>query len=62
MKKSSQKYDWGDPAGSIAYMAFSIVPEKQNNKFESIIKTNKGESVHPAGDISEMVAAVTLKK
>ena len=43
-------------------MAVATVPEKQNNKFESKIKTNKGEGVPPAGDIAAMATAVVLKK
>ena len=43
-------------------MAVATVPEKQNNKFESKIKTNKGECVPPAGYIAEMATAVVLKK
>ena len=43
-------------------MAVATVPEKQNNKFESKIKTNKGEGVPLAGDIAEIATAVVLKK
>ena len=36
--------------------------EKKNNKFESIIKTNKKESFPPAGYITAISAAMVLKK
>ena len=43
-------------------MTVSTVPEKHNNKFESIIKTNKGEGVTPYGYIYAIAEAVSLKK
>ena len=44
MKKennTSQKDDRGAPSGGISAMTVATVTEKKNNKFESIIKTNK---------------------
>ena len=61
MKKQnnlSQKDDGGAPSGSIAAIAVATLPEKQNNKFEPIIKTNNRECVPPAGDVAPMTAAV----
>ena len=43
-------------------MAVATVPEKQNNTFESIIKTNEGGSVPPDGDISSMAEVTSVKK
>ena len=43
-------------------LTVATLPEKQNNKFESIIKTNKGEIFPPAGDITAISAAMALKK
>ena len=43
-------------------MAVDAVTENQNNKFESIIKTNEEGGVPPAGDIAAMSATVAEKK
>ena len=43
-------------------LTVATLPEKENNKFESIIKTNKKESVPPAGYITTISAAMALKK
>ena len=43
-------------------MEVSTMPENQNNIFESIIKTNEGGGVPPAGYIAAMSAYVELNK
>ena len=43
-------------------MAVDMVPEKLFHKTESIIKTNKWESVTPDGYIGEIETAVALNK
>ena len=48
--------------GGIADMEFATLPEKENDKFESILKNNKGEILPPAGYISAMEAAEALNK
>ena len=50
----SQKYDGGAPSGGKVLMGVAIVLENKNYKTESIIKTNKGESVPTDGDIDEI--------
>ena len=57
----SQKYDGGAPPGGIAAMIVAMVLERQNYKFELIIRTNEGEIIPPSGDIAEMVASAALK-
>ena len=50
----SQKDDGGATSGGKIPMAVAMVLDKKNIKTESIIKTNKGESVPTDGEIDEI--------